>query len=144
MGGRTGSARPAPHLAGASVSRIDLPPEPESARAAREFTRDHLDGLAESLLDTALLLTSELVTNAVLHARTPLQLTVENNGRSIMLAVSDHDRMSPEERPQDAERLDGRGIALVAALSREWGSVAHPAGKTVWCVLDTAPEHQRV
>jgi two-component sensor histidine kinase len=134
--GRSGSARPAPHLAGATAASIELPPVAESARAAREFTRGRLSGLADGSLETALLLTSELVTNAVLHARTMLELTVETNGRALMLSVRDHDHMPPEERPRSTDRIDGRGIALVAALSREWGSTAHATGKTVWCVMD--------
>lgn len=137
MAQSTAAASPAPELAGASVAHLTLQPVPASARAAREFARRHV-GADSPTVETVLLLTSELVTNAVLHARTPLDLTLQVNEESVLIAVADDDGRRPEQKPASTERLDGRGIALVAALSRDWGSDVHPGGKTVWCLLDVA------
>jgi len=99
---------------------------------ARRFV---LDALAnwdlESVADTAALLTSEVVTNAVLHARTPLGLVVLREKEGIAVEVTDGSRATPQEREATPETTNGRGLALLAQLATTWGVEVHRTGKTV-------------
>jgi anti-sigma regulatory factor (Ser/Thr protein kinase) len=112
-----------------------FPPEPSSAQAARQFIRSFLDQRCpETVVDCAVLLTSELVTNAVLHARSPVAVDVSNPDRSIRVAVTDSSRVVPQvTRSKLTEH--GRGLPIVIALSDQWGSEVTFNGKTTWFSL---------
>jgi anti-sigma regulatory factor (Ser/Thr protein kinase) len=121
-----------------------LAPIRTAAAAARAFVREVLGywQLAlpdNTLVDRAVLLASELVTNAVVHARTELELRVELRGDLLHLAVRDG---SPRllrlvtDPVRDLEAEGGRGLWLVEQLARAWGVNRHPdGGKVVWCTL---------
>jgi anti-anti-sigma factor len=119
-----------------------LAPIPTAPAAARAFVRDVLGywqlALPDStLVDRAVLLASELVTNAVIHARTELRLRVELRGDLLHLAVRDGNpwMLRPATIP-DPEAEGGRGLWLVEQLARAWGVNRHPdGGKVVWCTL---------
>jgi anti-sigma regulatory factor (Ser/Thr protein kinase) len=118
--------------------RLMLGPVPTAARAGREFVREVCGrwGL-ERLDDPATLLASELVTNAVLHARTALELRVELRRSRLQLAVTDQD---PDlTRVQAARDGTGRGLGLLVVdrVATAWG-VRHDkaGGKVVWCTLE--------
>jgi anti-sigma regulatory factor (Ser/Thr protein kinase) len=84
------------------------------------------------VLDTAELLTSELVTNALLHAGTDLTVQVESHDHTVRVAVEDGSPNGPRRgRPDDAA-LGGRGIPLVETLASAWGWEPLPRGKRVW------------
>ena len=85
----------------------------------------------------ALLLTSELVTNAILHARTPVQVGVLVDNDQVLICVGDRMEASAELVPSGHSRTrpGGRGLALVADLSSTWGTQSYAGGKTVWFVL---------
>lgn len=118
--------------------RADLPPDAESVAAARKFVREHLalPGL-EHVLEDALVVVSELVTNAVVHARTPLKVSVGQLRGAAFLAVRDG---SP--RVLFAQRLPisathGRGLHVVEACSTDWGVISEPdGGKSVWATFE--------
>jgi anti-sigma regulatory factor (Ser/Thr protein kinase) len=115
---------------------IDLVPEPRSARTARAFVDDHVRAyVAPETADTAVLLTSELVTNVVVHARTPMRLHLDLTEHGIRVAVADDAPRVPKARETHQGRLTGRGMNLVAALASEWGVEPCPTGKTVWFEL---------
>jgi anti-sigma regulatory factor (Ser/Thr protein kinase) len=104
------------------AERLDLPAEPSSVRAARVFVTRLLrewgcDGLAE----TAALLTSELATNVVLHARTPFAVVVAKTLDGARVDVLDRSRVSPVLRGHDLQAPTGRGLALIASLASSWG-----------------------
>ena len=88
-----------------------------------------------ALVDDALLLTSELVTNSVLHGGPPLVIAVDCDGEQLQVRVRDGSPAVPA--PQEAAQSDenGRGLALVAALSDDWGVDPEPEGKYVWFVI---------
>jgi anti-anti-sigma regulatory factor/anti-sigma regulatory factor (Ser/Thr protein kinase) len=119
-----------------------LAPIPTAAAIARAFVRDLLGywqlALPDTrLVDRAVLLAGELVTNAVVHARTELRLRVELRGQLLHLAVRDG---SPQllrlVTIPDQEAEGGRGLRLVEQLARAWGVNRHPdGGKVVWCTL---------
>jgi anti-sigma regulatory factor (Ser/Thr protein kinase) len=122
-----------------TVLHTTLPPEPFSARQARRFVTSALSqlGLPE-LTDTALILVSELVTNAVLHARSEVTLTVARTDDGLRMEVGDHSSLAPSMRHYSAEAATGRGLVLVESLADAWGSDIGPSGKTVWFELAPA------
>ncbi|MDX6228290.1 MAG: hypothetical protein QOI76_1680 [Frankiales bacterium] len=114
-----------------------LPPLPESVQAARRLVRANLESLEidEDLVDTAGLLVSELVTNAVLHARTDIGLAVQVRSAVLRVEVSDASARVPSPRHYAPTAATGRGLALVEALSDEFGMRVTDVGKIVWFTL---------
>lgn len=124
-------------------------PEPASAAAARHFVQDTLlawqrsgdcSGRAD-LVDDAVLLTSELVTNAVLHAGTPIEVTCRLVGDGLEIVVVDHHPALIQARPpppDGAERTSGRGLQLPDQLASSWGISYAATTKAVWFRLGLA------
>ena len=107
--------------------------DPTAVPAARHFVRSTLaERHVEQLSDTAELLTSELVTNVLLHARTPMQISVEIDGAAARIEVLDGSATLPVRRRLPVHATTGRGLALIDALADAWGITVHPVGKTVW------------
>lgn len=115
--------------------RTTLPPTTVAAGQARAWMVDLLDrwDLATSVEDLRLV-TSELVSNAVLHARTVIDVALSVAEGVVELSVSDRDARSPRPRPQrpDATAVGGRGLMLVELLSDDWGVAERMDGKEVW------------
>jgi anti-sigma regulatory factor (Ser/Thr protein kinase) len=78
------------------------------------------------------LLTSELVTNVVAHARSSCHLGVELFPDVVRVSVSDQDDRPLQRRHTSDDAESGRGLALVEMLSSNWGVIARERGKTVW------------
>ena len=126
------------------VAAAEYQPAPQAAAAARRFVRDTLqawavtraaDGLG--LVDDAVLLTSELVTNAVVHAGTEIQVTCRLADGAVEVVVSDGHpgRLVPEaadREPIATDRTGGRGLLLPAAIASAWGVAYGRASKAVW------------
>ena len=115
-----------------------LPPEPTSARACRRFLLDSLASWgAEALADEAVLLVSELVTNAVLHAGTDIEVVVDLRDERLRVEVRDRDPRLPSVRRYSVLSGTGRGLALVAETADRWAVEPAPdgTGKTVWFEL---------
>lgn len=112
-----------------------LPALPSSPALARRWVSEVLDewGLDPSDVDLRLA-TSELVTNAVLHARTELDVVLRIAGQVIELTVRDHNtQLSPPRiASRGADSTGGRGLLLVHAICDEWGVLQHADGKDVW------------
>lgn len=115
---------------------LRLPPALSSVRAARRFVADECArrGMSPERTDDALLLTSELVTNAVLHGRSEVSLEVEG-GAVMRVSVVDENSRHPAPVSEDPDALDGRGLALVEALASRWGVQDRALGKAVWFEL---------
>jgi anti-sigma regulatory factor (Ser/Thr protein kinase) len=115
---------------------VELPAVASSAAAARAAVRSYLRGapgeVDSQALDRALLLTSEIVTNAILHARTPLRLVVCLDNGEAEVRVYDGGQALPRRRSYQPDAGTGRGMNLVEALADRWGVEATPAGKCVW------------
>jgi anti-sigma regulatory factor (Ser/Thr protein kinase) len=79
-----------------------------------------------------LLVVTELLSNAVDHGRGPVRLAVEFRGGTVRVEVHDAAPDPPRPLPPDPQRVRGRGLHLIEALSCRWGWVDDPAGKTVW------------
>ena len=104
-----------------------------SAREARSFLRQVLPDAAEpDLIDVILLLATELVTNAVIHARTSVHIQLAVDDSRVRIEVQDDAPGLPVRRPVSPEALNGRGLLLLDRLANRWGFEPRPAGKTVW------------
>src|SRR3984957_20567919 len=146
------SGNPRGHVKGRKdlVASAAYLPEPAAVAAARKFVRDTLcswldagagtaaDAAADGgLVDDAVLLTSELVTNAVVHAGTQVQVTCKLAAGAVEVVVRDSHpaRMVPGPAPDDTvppERTGGRGLLLPSALAAAWGVSYGTDAKAVW------------
>jgi anti-sigma regulatory factor (Ser/Thr protein kinase) len=119
-----------------SVARVLLPATPIAARRARQVVAEQCVSWDTDLVDTALLLTSELVTNAVIHGHSDVQLQVCTDGGLLRVDVGDDNSRLPAPRSADDDALDGRGLQIVKLLASRWGVDKEPLGKTVWFELN--------
>ena len=109
-----------------------FPPESRSAPQARNFVlalgwSDDPDVNRE--LATVV---SEVVTNAILHARTPFVVSVDAREDAIRVAVTDESSELPAPRRYGSAQPTGRGLHIVDAIADRWGVAPAPRGKTVW------------
>lgn len=138
---------------------LTLPAQPHSASKARALTRQALqDYTAKHLgqgdhqwvhewVSTVQLVVTEMVTNVILHAQTPMQVVVKVAGHQALVAVSDESPKTPQlpdpitaEGPTQALLSTGRGLLLISTLSKRWGVCQEPGRKTVWaCIACHAP-----
>jgi anti-sigma regulatory factor (Ser/Thr protein kinase) len=124
-------------------ARITLPRNPSSVAAARRFIQARAGSWSfpEPASEQLVLIGSELVTNAVLHARTELTLTLELHGDRVRISVKDRSQAPATLRHYRADALTGRGLGVVAALSDSWGISAAADGKVVWAELAANGDH---
>ncbi len=118
-------------------AEVALPHAVASVPAARRFVATALHEWGyEQESASAELLVSELATNCTLHARTDFQvrLVLDRCG-CLRLEVSDRSPRPPRQRTFGLDASTGRGLHLVAALSRDWGVHLREDGKTVWALL---------
>ncbi|NUP40357.1 MAG: SpoIIE family protein phosphatase, partial [Streptomyces sp.] len=114
------------------VAGCDLPEDPRAAGQARQYIRAQLAawGLADLVMTTELLV-SELVGNAIRHASGPVRLRLLLS-RTLVCEVYDGSLNTPRIRRADYNDEGGRGLQLVAALSRRWGARYLQDGKCLW------------
>ena len=121
--------------------RRTLPPTAESASVARWLVTDMLQGLVdEDTRDTAALLTTELVSNAIRQTRDELVVTVRLAGDRLWVGVADSSHRRPQLVQVGSRDTSGRGLHLVEAMAARWGvdPDARGLGKTVWFELGVA------
>lgn len=126
-----------------SVGRtcVVLPCDPTSASAARRFATDTLqECVSEDVRDVVELLLSEVVTNALLHAGSEVEVCVIGGSDGVRVEVVDKSRALPAQRHWAGDASTGRGLALVDALATGWG-VDHSTegGKVVWFTVGGSP-----
>jgi anti-sigma regulatory factor (Ser/Thr protein kinase) len=121
----------------------DLPFHPSAAVGARIFVDEVCAAWAvpHDIAETAKLVATELVSNAVQHAHSPSRLTLTYTGAVLRVAVRDYCACPAPIRPRPVpiEALRGRGLHLVAALATNWHVNRQPDGKTVWAHLAINP-----
>jgi serine/threonine-protein kinase RsbW len=116
---------------------------PDAANRARRFVRETLtewgksgDFGLESVLDDALLLTSELVTNAVRYEASPtVTVAIRCSSGELRVEVHDSSRAMPVPSDAAADAENGRGLIIIAALADEWGFYPTRHGKAVFFTL---------
>lgn len=126
---------------------IDLPAEPGSVAHARTAVRGVLEAWQKgAVVDDAVLVVSELVTNAVLHApgTDSLELEIVDLADGVRVQLADGSAVRPVIRElasgPDLSSEHGRGLVIVQALARRWGSEEHQGGKRVWVEIGPAEE----
>jgi DNA-binding NarL/FixJ family response regulator len=120
----------------ADTARAKLEAQPQSAASARRFVDETLHRWqCDELFDVVGLLTSELVTNAILHAQSEIELSVSLTPDAVRIDVVDHSADMPSPRTASEEDTSGRGLGLVEALATAWGVDERPGGKSVWFEL---------
>lgn len=119
----------------------DLPAHPAAPGAARAMVHEVCDEWDVAAVDEgAALIVTELVTNALVHARTSCRVTLTVDERGLRVGVRDY-RVGPHPRPRpvDVTGEGGRGLHLVAMIAGTWEVRDHPDGKTVWALLPLPP-----
>lgn len=115
--------------------------EPQEVARVRHALADALVrwGVAGDTSDVAVLLTSEIVTNAIRHGHPPVLVHAELLGLGLRVAVDDggHEPVAPVAQVRWDDR-GGRGLHLVQALAHDWGVRDAPGGKQVWFELRLA------
>jgi anti-sigma regulatory factor (Ser/Thr protein kinase) len=114
------------------MSTLHLKPAVESTTMARHWMAARLDGMPVEVVECAALLTSELVTNAVLHAGTPLSVTLHFLSDRIRVDVADGSPVVPSVKDYGADAATGRGLTLFTTLASNWGVQRAVGGKIVW------------
>lgn len=121
--------------------RRRFPPRPSSVGQARRMIRDLLaDAGREDLVETAELLVSEIVTNALVHAGTPIDVEVCFVGGGLRIEISDGSPHVPSPRGYGPSAGTGRGLMLLEELVEDWGVLPEDPGKTVWFHIATDPD----
>jgi hypothetical protein len=122
--------------------RVRLTREPAAAGEARSQVRAAVrDWKVPVDLDIALVLTSDLVTNAIMNGDgATLTLAIRCSRGHLRIDVYDKSRFLPMGSDEPATARAGYGLVLVAALSTEWGSFRTPAGKAMYFTLALQPD----
>ena len=117
------------------TQKIELASEIKSCSIARRFVQETLVDAPDDLRDDASLLISEVVTNALLHAKGPVRIEVEQNGGAYRIAVSDESSAPPTQKGYRTDDATGRGLQLLDGLATSWGWEWTRPGKVVWFEL---------
>jgi anti-sigma regulatory factor (Ser/Thr protein kinase) len=130
---------------GAVLGSLTIPGRPEHVHEARAFAAKALGDLHPAALDDAVLLTSELVTNAVMHSKSrhhdgAVQVLITESEGGVRVEVSDQgsELGAPVVRTE-VFASDGHGLFLVQSIADQWGYVRDDDGTTVWFWLAPPP-----
>jgi anti-sigma regulatory factor (Ser/Thr protein kinase) len=120
-----------------AVPSIEFPADRTAPSRARRFVSEtlHAWGISGATTADAVLLVSELVTNALLHARSAPTVELTRDGDRVRVGVCDDSPVAPRRRQYATDAATGRGIALVEQLAIDWGSERVGDGKRVWFEL---------
>ncbi|MFI1866434.1 ATP-binding protein [Streptomyces jumonjinensis] len=118
---------------------VDFEPDVSRVQHMRRITKANLRHwkLAAVMVE-ALLIVSELVTNAIQHGDGPVRLRVEHHAHELRIEVTDGSPTMPVLREAGDDDESGRGLVLVAAMAEEWGVSGD--GETIWCSLALPPD----
>ncbi|MEV7974857.1 SpoIIE family protein phosphatase [Streptomyces sp. NPDC086519] len=121
-------------LPGDQVATWEVPADPEHVARVRTLTTGQLGAWKlDELSFTTELVVSELVTNAIRYGGSPIRLRLIRDTGTLICEVSDGSGTAPHLRRARVFDEGGRGLLLVARLSRRWGTRQTAAGKTIWC-----------
>ncbi|MFE3169441.1 ATP-binding protein [Streptomyces sp. NPDC059224] len=120
-------------------SRLDIQIQPDDFAAVhtarRAVARQALAWGLTPVSDDAILLVSELVTNALEHSMGPASLAVIPLKCGVRVEVRDTLTSLPVRRSESSDATSGRGLLVVEALANSWGVETHGTGKRVWCEI---------
>ncbi|WP_281368953.1 MEDS domain-containing protein [Nocardioides ungokensis] len=113
-------------------------PVPRAVPALRRFVSKTLRAWGEDrLVPDAVLVTSELATNAINHADSPFHASVIRTAGIVRISIEDGHPGSAAQQLASHEDVSGRGISIVQALAQQWGHDLRPEGKVVWAEFPT-------
>ncbi len=115
------------------MTRGEFAATPDAVRSARSFVLNSADSIGAET-NTLELLVSEVVTNAVLHARSKIAVRIERTDGVLRVSVHDSSSRLPVRKPLDPRAESGRGLNIVHTLATRWGVDvdSESPGKTVW------------
>jgi anti-sigma regulatory factor (Ser/Thr protein kinase) len=119
-----------------------FPPQATSAAEARSYVHSLLSDCDKEVTDAVVLLTSELVSNAIVHGDTAVTVDVVRAEGNFLVSVSDESHEPPELRFPDHLDPNGRGLSIVNEVSDAWGVERGAHGKTVWFTVTASPPDQ--
>lgn len=123
----------------------ELPRAPIAASLARRQLAGALPDLPTQVVQEAQLLTSELVTNALMHGQGLITMSIVRDEQSLTVRIADEASEGPVVREHDLGAQAGRGLRLVEELTTRWGTepvVGGHGGKVVWFSMGTtSPPH---
>ena len=127
-----------PTLRKVAVSSLVLPPLTSSVRAARTFARERCGAarVPPRTCELVVLLVSELVTNAIVHAGSETRLAISTSGSSVRVEVGDDSPVHPRVLSLGPAVPHGRGVGFVDRLATTWGVRDEAGGKVVWFTVD--------
>jgi hypothetical protein len=112
-----------------------------SLRESRRLVREWLTSWSQAeLIPIALVVVNVFVENVLEHTGGAPMMRIESDGATVTIAVSDDSDAPAVRLPSPLRGFDVSGLAIVAALSRKWGSTPASSGKTVWAIV--GPENQ--
>ncbi|MEX2552919.1 MAG: ATP-binding protein [Actinomycetota bacterium] len=118
---------------------LSIPPDSASIATARRFTAAFLRNRElTDLIDTVVLLVSEVVTNAILHSGSGADLRLLSSGGAVRAEVRDRSSVLPAVVQYSDTATTGRGMLIVESLATEWGTEVDGKGKVVWFSVDIA------
>lgn len=116
---------------------LSLAMDASAPSMARQAVRSALAERSQLLIDVAVLLANEIVTNSVVHATGDIELRLEDSHDSVRVEVSDGSSAPPRLGTPILGQERGRGMLIVDALASSWGVRETENGKTVWFELDS-------
>ena len=120
-----------------------LPATADAPALARGAVRFEFVDCEEEFVTAAELMVSELVSNAVLHGSSPIELELLTVGDIVRATVTDGGTGRPVPKSPESDDPHGRGLLIVRLLAHEWGVVDAGAGKSVWFTLQRREAGQR-
>jgi len=115
------------------TAEVTLPETRSSAAAARQWLRDVVaDDVSTQVLDDVVLVASELVTNAIVHAHSGVHVLVGPWNGGLQLEVTDGGPGMPSLPASTSTGVGGRGLRIVDDVTSAWGVRSSPTSKTVW------------
>lgn len=120
------------------MEELKLPALATAASSGRTFITAYCirHGVSPTAAENAVLITSELIGNAYLHAGSGTQVNVSFQDRILRVEVSDTSTVQPRLGTEWTDGTAGRGVMIMDALAQRWGVFAHPAGKSIWFELN--------
>src|SRR4051812_29342357 len=120
-----------------TISSGELPPDAASVTAAREIVASVTEHMPRKAREAAALVTSELATNCVMHAKTSFEVFAAADDETVEVVVADRAGWAPKGTDgSDGSRSLGNGLLLVGLLASDWAAELEPVGKRVWARLE--------